>query len=270
VREAFEDAAATGKPIRAVVLVHLYGRPLPPDHMDAIRGMCRTNGAVLVEDAAESFGATTGGTPTGVLGDFGVLSFNGNKIVTCSGGGALVCPDAETATRAISLATMAKNPAPHYEHSAIGYSYRMPNVLAAIGRSQLPYLAERIDQRRRVQEWYAERLADLPLEYMPVPKNVSPNWWLTCVTFADHDPAPLGYDRREAVRIALTAADIEARPLWKPMHMQPVFDGARAYLHPGGSVGADLFGRGLCLPSGSMLTEEDVDRIAGMIIATHD
>ncbi|TVM17698.1 pyridoxal phosphate-dependent aminotransferase [Oceanidesulfovibrio indonesiensis] len=267
VREAFDSARTHGRRIKAVVAVHLYGRPIPPDHIAIIRELCREHDAALIEDAAETLGATSGGVPTGALGDFGVLSFNGNKIVTCSGGGALVCPDEETAQRALSLATMAKDPAPHYEHSAIGYSYRMPNVLAAIGRAQLPHLEERMAQRKAVRDWYMERLAGLPIQFIPEPEDAAPNWWLTCVTFDNSDSSPTGHARREAVRMALAAADIESRPLWKPMHMQPVFAGAQAYLNPTGSVGADLFARGLCLPSGSTLTERDVDRVTGVVRA---
>lgn len=265
VREAFETSRAAGIPVRAVVLVHLYGRPLPPGHLAEIQALCREHGAVLVEDAAESLGATTGVTPTGILGDFGILSFNGNKIVTCSGGGALVCPDAKTAKHALSLATMAKDPAPHYQHSAIGYSYRMPNVLAAIGRSQLPHLQERMAQRKAARDRYMQQLDGLPVAFMPEPENAAPNWWLTCVTFGHGPGDAQGHEMCETVRQALDAENIEARPVWKPMHMQPVFKDAAAFLNPEGCVGADLFARGLCLPSGSTLSENDVDRVAGVV-----
>ena len=214
---------------------------------------------VLIEDAAEALGATYRGRPAGGFGRFGVFSFNGNKIITTSGGGALVSDDGEAVARVRKLSTQAREPAPHYEHVEVGYNYRLSNLLAAVGRGQLAVLDERVAARRRNFQRYRELLGDLPgLGFMPEAAYGRGNRWLTVITL---DPSLFGADR-EAVRLALEEEDVEARPVWKPMHLQPVFAECRCL---GGEVSAALFDRGLCLPSGSAMTDEDLERVAGLV-----
>jgi pyridoxal phosphate-dependent aminotransferase EpsN len=209
----------------------------------------------VISDAAEALGATHFDRPAGSFGELAALSFNGNKIITTSGGGALVTDDSETAERARWLATQARDPAPHYQHSTIGYNYRLSNLLAALGRSQLADLERRVDIRRAHNRAYRTALADLPgIEFMPEPEGNRSTCWLTTFTV---DPDAAGLDR-EMIRKHLEAQDIEARPVWKPMHLQPVFAGATAF---GGSVSAQLFEQGLCLPSGSSLSDTDRERV---------
>lgn len=254
--EALEARIRSGRRPRAVVLVHLYGQSAD---LDPIVAACERHGVALIEDAAEALGATYRGRAPGTVGRVGTFSFNGNKIITTSGGGMLVSSDEALVAHARKLATQARDPAPHYEHSEIGYNYRLSNVLAAIGRGQLHVLEERVAARRRNYERYAAALADLPgLEFMPEPPWGRATRWLTCITL---EPEAFGADR-EAVRLALAAAEIESRPVWKPMHLQPVFAG---YPVVGGAVAEDLFNRGLCLPSGSDLSESDLERVAGVI-----
>ena len=213
----------------------------------------------LIEDSAEALGATCGGKQAGAFGKLAVFSFNGNKIITTSGGGMLVSSDGDLVRRARFLATQARDPAPHYQHSRIGYNYRMSNILAAIGRGQLRALDERIAARRRNFEHYRAALSGLPgVEFMPVAPYGKPNHWLTVILIS---PDEFGADR-EGVRAALEAENIEARPIWKPMHLQPVFAGCRVR---GGDISADLFARGLCLPSGSRLSYDDLDRVVGTV-----
>ena len=253
VREELESAAARGRRPRAVIAVDLYGQCAD---YDALAAICDQHEVPLIEDAAEALGATYRGRPAGSFGRFGIFSFNGNKIITTSGGGALVSRDAVAIERARHLATQARDPAPHYEHSTIGYNYRLSNLLAAVGRGQLRVLADRVSARRRNAQRYRELLGDLPgVELMPEASYGRANRWLTCVTI---DPDRFGADR-EQVRLALEANNIEARPLWKPMHLQPVFGECRVL---GGRVSEDLFDHGLCLPSGSALTDADLERIA--------
>ncbi len=248
--------ARAGRLPKAVVVVHLYGQSAD---LGLILSTCRQHGVLALEDAAEALGATYKGLSPGTLGRAGVFSFNGNKIITTSGGGMLVSDDADLIAHARKLATQARDPAPHYQHSEIGYNYRLSNVLAAIGRGQLEVLAERVAARRRNFASYVRLLGDLPgLEFMPEAPWGQTSRWLTCVTI---EPRGFGADR-EQVRLALEKENIEARPLWKPMHMQPVFDG---YESIGGEVSRDLFERGLCLPSGSNLTEGDLTRVAEVI-----
>jgi pyridoxal phosphate-dependent aminotransferase EpsN len=195
----------------------------------------------------------------GGFGRFGILSFNGNKIITTSGGGALVSHDGEAIRKARFLATQARDPAPHYEHSTVGYNYRLSNILAAIGRGQLAVLEHRVAARRRNFAAYAEALSDVPgLEFMPEAAYGTSTRWLTCLTI---DPEAFGADR-EVVRLALEADDIEARPVWKPMHAQPLFAGCR---FRGNGVGSRLFERGLCLPSGSDLTDSERGRVIAIV-----
>ena len=243
----------------AVITVDLYGQSAD---YDRILEICRRHEVPVIEDAAEALGASYRGRPTGGFGRMGVFSFNGNKIITTSGGGMLVCDDAATAEHIRHLATQARDPAPHYQHSEIGFNYRMSNVLAAIGRAQLRVLPERVAARRANFAHYVELLSDLPgIEFMPeAPTGVS-NRWLTCITI---DEEALGASPSE-LREAMEIENIEARPIWKPMHLQPVFARARAV---GGQVAADIFARGLCLPSGSALTASDRERVCGIIRRT--
>lgn len=254
--EALEVRAREGRLPKALVPVHLYGQSAD---MDPILKVCRRHGVAVVEDAAEALGATYDGRSPGTLGRVGIFSFNGNKIITTSGGGMLVSEDADLVARARKLASQARDPAPHYQHSEIGYNYRLSNVLAAIGRGQLRVLEERVEARRRNFAYYEAALGDLPgVRFMPEAAWGRSSRWLTVLTI---DPRESGIDR-EQVRLALEAEDIEARPVWKPMHLQPVF--AR-YEAVGGFVAEELFEHGLCLPSGSQLTEPDLERVVEIV-----
>jgi dTDP-4-amino-4,6-dideoxygalactose transaminase len=256
--QALEERDRDGRLPKAVVVVHLYGQSAD---LDPILEACGRHGVAVVEDAAEALGATYRGRSPGALGRVGIFSFNGNKIITTSGGGMLVSDDEALVAHARKLATQARDPAPHYQHSEVGYNYRMSNVLAAIGRGQIRVLEERVQARRRNFELYREALGDLPgIDFMPEAGWGRHTRWLTCLTI---DPAAFGADR-EAVRVALEAENIEARPVWKPMHLQPVF--AR-YPTVGGTVAEGLFDRGLCLPSGSNLCFADLERIVAAVRA---
>jgi dTDP-4-amino-4,6-dideoxygalactose transaminase len=249
---ALAQRAKVGKLPKAVVLVHLYGQSAD---IDPIVRACQQYEVPLIEDAAEALGATYKGRSPGTSGRIGIFSFNGNKIITTSGGGMLVSEDASIAAKARFLATQARDPAPHYQHSEIGYNYRMSNVLAGIGRGQLLVLADRVAARRRNCEVYQAALGKLPgIEFMPEAHWGLATRWLTCLTI---DPSTFGADR-ETVRLALAEAQIEARPVWKPLHLQPIFAASECF---GGEVAEDLFDRGLCLPSGSNLSDEDLDRV---------
>lgn len=257
--QALEDAARAGRLPRALVLVHLYGQSAD---LDPILAACDAYGVPLIEDAAEALGSTYRGRAPGTLGASGIFSFNGNKIITTSGGGMLVSEDGDLVARARHLATQARDPAPHYQHSEIGYNYRLSNVLAAIGRGQLRVLEERVEARRANFEFYRAALADLPgIRFMPEADWGRHTRWLTCLTV---DPAEFGADR-EAIRRAMEAENIEARPVWKPMHLQPVFAECRSV---GGGVAEDLFTRGLCLPSGSNLSTADRERVVAVVRET--
>jgi dTDP-4-amino-4,6-dideoxygalactose transaminase len=254
--EALERRARVGRLPRAVVVVHLYGQCAD---LDPILEACGRHGVSVVEDAAEALGATYKGRAPGTMGRVGIFSFNGNKIITTSGGGMLVSDDEALVAHARKLATQARDPAPHYQHSEIGYNYRLSNVLAGIGRGQLRVLEARVQARRRNFEFYLDALGDLPgLEFMPEAPWGRHTRWLTCLTL---DPLAFGADR-EQVRLDMEAENIEARPVWKPMHLQPVF--AR-YDSVGGSVAEDLFQRGLCLPSGSNLEQADLERVVEVV-----
>jgi pyridoxal phosphate-dependent aminotransferase EpsN len=259
--ETLEARARAGRLPRAVVLVHLYGQSAD---IDPILAACDRFGVALVEDAAEALGATYKGRTPGTLGKVGIYSFNGNKIITTSGGGMLVSDDAALVAHARKLATQARDAAPHYQHSEIGYNYRMSNVLAAIGRGQLRVLEERVRARRRNFGRYAATLGELPgVELMPEAPWGRHSRWLTTLAI---DPARFGADREE-VRLALEAESIEARPVWKPMHLQPVFRGCEAV---GGAVAEELFERGLCLPSGSNLSDGDLQRVIEAVRRVHE
>jgi dTDP-4-amino-4,6-dideoxygalactose transaminase len=248
--------ARAGRLPKAVVVVHLYGQCAD---MDPIMQACDRFGVAVVEDAAEALGASHGRSAPGTFGRLGAFSFNGNKVITTSGGGMLVSNDASLIERARYLASQARNPAAHYEHSEIGYNYRLSNILAAIGSAQLQVLDERVAARRRTFADYERHLADLPgVEFMPeAPWGIHARW-LTTLTI---DPSEFGADR-EQVRLALESANIESRPVWKPMHLQAVFRGCERL---GGAVSEDLFERGLCLPSGSSLERRDLDRVVSVI-----
>ncbi len=243
---------------RAVIAVDLYGQSA--DYRP-IAAACRRHRVPLIEDAAEALGATYRGRPVGGFGWAGAFSFNGNKIITTSSGGMLVTDDGKLARHARFLATQARDPAPHYQHTFIGFNYRMSNVLAAIGLGQLAVLVARVAARRRVFARYQKELGGLPgVTFMPEASYGRGTRWLTCVLF---DPERFGASR-EDVRKTLEARGIEARPLWKPMHLQPVFKGRRAV---GGRVSEDLFARGLCLPSGSNLTAREQTRVIDAVLS---
>lgn len=251
--EALDDAARSGKLPKVVIAVDLYGQCAD---YEPITAACRRHGVYLIEDAAEALGATYRGRPAGSFGDMSILSFNGNKIITTSGGGMLLGRRKEWLDRARYLATQARSPARHYEHEAIGYNYRMSNLLAAVGRAQLADLDRRVSARRATNAAYRTALAALPgWEFLSEASYGRSTCWLTCATIAD-GPGPV-LDRLER-------ADIEGRPVWKPMHLQPVFAGARAIR---GEIAANLFARGICLPSGSGLTHADRSRVIDTILA---
>jgi pyridoxal phosphate-dependent aminotransferase EpsN len=250
--EALAWCDADGRLPKAIIAVDLYGQAAD---WDSIRAIAARYGVPTIEDAAAALGATYKGRPAGGLADFGAVSFNGNKIITTSGGGALLSDRADAIALARKLSTQARDDAPHYEHTLIGYNYRLSNLLAAVGRGQLQVLADRVAARRANFAAYVEGLSDLPgVGFHPEASTGVCNRWLSCVTI---DPARFGADR-EDVRKALLAHDIESRPLWKPMHQQPVFAGVRVF---GGEVAAGLFDHGLALPSGSSLTRDDLDRV---------
>lgn len=258
--DALKQRARQGKLPKAVVLVHLYGQSAD---LDPILEACNRYEIPLIEDAAESLGATYKGKSPGTFGRIGIYSFNGNKIITTSGGGMLVSEDANLMSQARFLATQARDPAPHYQHSQIGYNYRLSNVLAGIGRGQLRVLQKRVAARRRNFSIYQQALADLPgIELMPEASFGYATRWLTCLTI---NPKLFGADR-EQVRLALAAQQIEARPVWKPLHLQPIFADCEQV---GGRVAESLFQQGLCLPSGSNLTDEDLQRIIQAIVDVH-
>jgi pyridoxal phosphate-dependent aminotransferase EpsN len=257
-REELDACARRGRLPRAIIVVDLYGEPA--DYHE-IQEVCSRYDVPIIQDAAEALGATYAGRRAGAHGYVGILSFNGNKIITTSGGGMLVSNDGELIEHARFLAAQARDRAPHYQHSSLGFNYRMSNVLAAIGRAQLRVLPERIAARRRNFEFYLRELGALPgISFMPQTKQGSGNHWLTCITI---DPAEFGANR-EALRLLLEAHNIEARPVWKPLHLQPIFAGFRAR---GGERSEAIFERGLCLPSGSNLSQAELERICGLIVA---
>jgi len=259
-KDALDRRARLGKLPKALVLVHLYGQSAD---IEPILKACDRYEIPVIEDAAESLGATYKERSPGTFGRIGIYSFNGNKIITTSGGGMLVSGDSDIVAKARFLATQARDPAPHYQHSEIGYNYRLSNVLAGIGRGQLRVLSERVNARRRNFEVYQQALGHLPgIEFMPEAAFGRATRWLTCLTI---NPAAFGADR-EKVRIELAKQQIEARPVWKPLHLQPLFDGCEC---TGGAVAEDLFERGLCLPSGSNLTLEDLERVIQAITEIH-
>lgn len=252
--KAILDRISNGKKPKAIVAVHLYGMPYKIDEISEISQKYQIP---LVEDSAEALGSTYRGRACSSFGDIGILSFNGNKIITTSGGGALVTKNEELRNKAIFLATQARDDAPHYQHSHVGYNYRMSNVLAGIGRGQMEVLSERVTARRANFEFYKNHLGHLKsIEFLEEPEGYFSNRWLTCIMTPS-------YETRETLRLALLEEDIESRPMWKPMHLQPIF---MDYPNFTNGVSEDLFERGLCLPSGSNLSEEDLKRIVALII----
>jgi dTDP-4-amino-4,6-dideoxygalactose transaminase len=259
-REELDVCAANGRLPRAVIVVDLYGQSA---NYEPILDVCGRYNVPIIQDSAEALGATYKGSKVGTQGRCGIFSFNGNKIITTSGGGMLVSDDPDLIERARFLAMQARDPAPHYQHSTIGFNYRMSNVLAAIGRGQLRVLGERIASRRHNFERYKTMLGPVPgIEFMPLACYGEANFWLTCITV---DPKKFGATR-EDVRLALANHNIEARPVWKPLHLQPVFAHCRIR---GGSVAEKVFACGLCLPSGSSLTDAELDRVCAIVLAAH-
>ncbi len=257
VAEELERAARAGDRYGAVVTVDLYGQCAD---YDSIRAACSRHGVPLVQDAAEALGADYRGVPAGRQGELSALSFNGNKIITTSGGGMLLSARKEWIDQARFLATQARDPAPHYQHSHIGYNYRMSNLLAALGRGQLRHLPEKIEARRRNFRAYEGALGPFPgIRFMPEADYGRSTRWLTCVII---DPKEFGATREE-IRLALEAENIESRPIWKPMHLQPIFAECG---YVGRGVSDAIFADGLCLPSGSAMTERDLERVIGLFL----
>jgi dTDP-4-amino-4,6-dideoxygalactose transaminase len=256
---AIVDRIAKGKKPKAIIAVHLYGMPFKVNEVMAVANQYEIP---LIEDAAEALGSTYNGQACGTFGAYGVLSFNGNKIITTSGGGALVCRNAETKEKAIFLATQARDAAPHYQHSEIGYNYRMSNICAGIGRGQMEVLDRHIALRREMNAFYRDLLAEVAgvTTFTEPSKQYHSNHWLSAIVVAETETGKTA----EALRLALDQANIESRPLWKPMHLQPVF---AHYPYYGGKVAEDLFHRGLCLPSGSNLGAMESTRIAAVLAA---
>lgn len=259
--EALERAFEKYPDVKAVMTVHLYGLPA---NMDRIMEICKKHGVPVIEDAAESLGTLYHGQYTGTFGDYGAFSFNGNKIITTSGGGMLVCnlPEEQAKERIAKVrfwATQAREKARHYEHKEIGYNYRMSNIVAGIGRGQMKVLDQRIEQKRHIFAYYQEHLGDLEgLSFMPLHENERANCWLSVIQLTpDCKVRPLD------VMVALEQGDIESRPVWKPMHMQPVF--ADCDYIDNGKVGESLFENGVCLPSDTKMTDEDLKRICTII-----
>jgi len=255
--EELDAASRRGRLPAAVIVAHLYGQSAD---LDPIEEACRRHGVTLIEDAAEALGATYKGSAPGIRGRMGIYSFNGNKIITTSGGGMLVSDNPLLVERARFLSTQARDSAPHYEHSRLGYNYRMSNVLAAIGRGQLRVLADRVRRRREVYEIYRASLKDVPgLTWMPEAPYGQSTRWLTAVEI---DPVKFGATSEE-VRRELEARDIEARPVWKPLHLQPLFHWCRVV---GGGTAERIFRGGLCLPSGTQMSDGDVGRVVEGIL----
>ena len=255
--EELDRCSRRGRPPKAVILVHLYGQSA---NIRPIREACERHGVALIEDAAEALGASYEGASPGTFGRMGIFSFNGNKIITTSGGGMIVADDPALINEAKFLASQARDPAAHYEHSRVGYNYRLSNVLAAIGRGQLEALGDRVRRRRWNFDFYQRGLEGVPgITFMPEAPFGRSTRWLTVLQI---DPEEFGATGEE-VRLALESSDIEARPVWKPMHLQPVFASARRV---GGAVAEGIFEKGLCLPSGTRMTERDLDRVIGIVV----
>lgn len=256
-REAIEDRIQKGTKPKAIIVVHLYGMPAKMDEITAIAQQFQIP---VIEDAAEALGSTYKGKACGTFGRFGILSFNGNKIITTSGGGALVCHTQEDKDKAVFLSTQARDNAPHYQHSHIGFNYRMSNIVAGIGRGQMEVLKDRVAARRAMHNFYVDLFSNIEgvTVFSESNDDFYSNHWLSAVIV---DPETTGKDR-EGLRHAFLEDNIESRPLWKPMHLQPVFETSPYY---GGNVSEKLFDNGLCLPSGSNLSDDDRERIAKVV-----
>jgi dTDP-4-amino-4,6-dideoxygalactose transaminase len=255
---AIIDRINRGKQPKAIIAVHLYGVPY---QIEAVRAVANKYSIPILEDSAEALGSSYKGQKCGTFGDIGVLSFNGNKIITTSGGGAIVTKTAAQKEKALFYATQSRDNAPHYQHSEIGYNYRMSNICAGIGRGQMEVLDAHVALRRAMHDFYVAIFKEIAgVEVFSVPnEDYFANYWLSAITIA---PQLTNGITRETLRLALEAENIESRPLWKPMHLQPVFAN---YPYYGGTVAEDLFENGLCLPSGSNLTDHDRERIAAVI-----
>lgn len=252
--KAILDRIANGKKPKAIVAVHLYGMPYKVDEISKI---AQSYGIPIVEDSAEALGSSYENRKCGSFGDIGIFSFNGNKIITTSGGGALIAKNQELKNRAVFLATQARDDAPHYQHSSVGYNYRMSNVLAGIGRGQMEVLDHRVAARRKNFEFYKKHLGHLSeIEFLDEQEGFFCNRWLTCLLTPS-------FEHREKIRLALLEDDVESRPLWKPMHLQPIF---KNFPNFSDGTSENLFERGLCLPSGSNLTENDLKRVVELIL----
>ncbi|MBO4733222.1 MAG: DegT/DnrJ/EryC1/StrS family aminotransferase, partial [Clostridia bacterium] len=287
---ALEKAFEMYPEVKLIVVAHLYGTP---GKIDEIKKIARAHGALIVEDAAESLGATYKGVQTGTFGDYAVISFNGNKIITGSSGGMLLCSNKADADKARKWSTQSREAAPWYQHEELGYNYRISNVVAGVVRGQLPYLKDHIEKKKAIWERYEKGLADLPVKMNPWDrKNASPNFWLSCITINEEAMAPFVRGEKEElwtskkgksspgeILAALAAFGAEGRPIWKPMHMQPIYRmnpfvtaqgsgraGSNAYIAGEvADVGADIFRRGLCLPSDNKMTKEQQQKIIGII-----
>ncbi|WPO82005.1 aminotransferase class I/II-fold pyridoxal phosphate-dependent enzyme [Chryseobacterium sp. JJR-5R] len=256
-RQAVGERIKKGKKPKAIIVVHLYGMPAK---MDGIMSIAREFDIEVIEDAAEALGSAYKGQMCGTFGRFGILSFNGNKIITTSGGGAMVCQTSEDRTQTVFLSTQARDQAPHYQHSQIGFNYRMSNIVAGIGRGQMEVLNSRVEARRDMHTLYADLFRDIDgvTVFSEPSEDFYSNHWLSAIVV---NPQVTG-KTREALRMAFLEDNIESRPLWKPMHMQPVFENAPFY---GGGTSEKLFNDGLCLPSGSNLREDEKERISNVI-----
>ena len=251
--EAITDRISKGKKPKAIVAVHLYGMPYKVNEIHAI---AKSFDIPIIEDSAESLGSHYKGQNCGTFGDIAILSFNGNKIITTSGGGAIVTRTLEDKEKAVFLSTQARDKAPHYQHSHIGYNYRMSNIVAGIGRGQMHILDSHVAKRRANHELYRNAFIDISkISFLNEPEGHFSNRWLSCILLDSKDT-------REGLRLALEKENIESRPLWKPMHQQPIFKDAPSYLN---GVSDELFDRGLCLPSGSNLTDEELNRVISTI-----
>ncbi|MDQ8140982.1 aminotransferase class I/II-fold pyridoxal phosphate-dependent enzyme [Chryseobacterium sp. CFS15] len=255
--EAIQDRITKGKKPKAIIVVHLYGMPAK---MDEITAIAKKYEIPLIEDAAEALGSTYKGKACGTFGRFGILSFNGNKIITTSGGGALVCHSQEDKDKAVFLSTQARDNAPHYQHSHIGYNYRMSNIVAGIGRGQMEVLNDRVNARRKMHDFYVDVFKDIEgvTVFSEPTEDYYSNHWLSAIIIDEK----IAGKNREDLRLAFLEDNIESRPLWKPMHLQPIFAEAPYY---GTDVSEKLFDNGLCLPSGSNLSDADRERIEKII-----
>ncbi|MDO5975784.1 aminotransferase class I/II-fold pyridoxal phosphate-dependent enzyme [Flavivirga jejuensis] len=253
---AIKDRIEKYQKPKAIIAVHLYGMPYKANEINAIAEKYQIP---VIEDSAEALGSTYFNKACATLSDIGIISFNGNKIITTSGGGALITNTQDLKEKAVFLSTQARDHAPHYEHSSIGYNYRMSNVLAGIGRGQMEVIDDRVAARRQNFEFYKKNLSQFnTIEFLEEPQGFFSNRWITCIKTDS-------FNTREQIRLTLLKDDIESRPLWKPMHMQPVF---KDYLHFTNGTSEDLFDKGLCLPSGSNLSQDDLDRVLNNILKT--